>query len=118
MRGGRSHGSALPVAFSRGGGEGEAVMSPTERRALIVVVVVTLLSYVGYEWFAVARASAERRAREAMNQPVCPQCGPGEHVEPICYGLPNFQAGGSLPRGVPGGCMVTSESPAWCCARC
>ena len=49
----------------------------------------------------------------------CPNCG---HLEPqrIAYGYPSPEMWESMERGeiVLGGCVISSESPAWHCRQC
>lgn len=49
----------------------------------------------------------------------CPQCG-GTKILPIVYGLPGPELVEADARGeaVIGGCLVSEDSPHWCCTGC
>ena len=97
-------------------------MNPTERRSLLVGVGIVLAALFGYEAILAYRESASRRAREEANRPICPNCGPGEHVIEWRYGKPSRDSSGNLSfppgRYKHGGCLVTEASPAWHCETC
>ncbi len=82
-------------------------------KAVVATSVVAVVAvFVWYQW------------SHLRNDPICPYCGPGDHVALIVYGYPGWsrpRPDGTYPdppRGHHAGCVVRDDSPKWHCDRC
>jgi hypothetical protein len=87
------------------------------RLRLLLWSVVYVATFVSTLVIVSALLPALYRAASEANLSVCPNCGPGYHVQQWWYGL-IVDGEFSPPQGPYGGCLITEQSPKWHCSNC